>query len=197
MLSDLGFQPSMDDGGFSFFSTAISNSKCFLEYGAGGSTAYAANVGKVTAIISIDTSKVWVDKVKQSLSNSETRLFINHCDLGEVGGWGTPINREKSAEFWRYTVTPWRVAYESKLVPDLVLIDGRFRVSAFLYSLLSARVGTLIMFDDYLDREHYFVVENFCKLKEKHGRMGVFSVEHNYSLPEIAAAIAEYSTNWA
>ena len=53
------------------------------------------------------------------------------------------------------------------------------------------------MFDDYLNREHYFVVEKFCKLQEKHGRMGVFYVDHNYSVPDLVSTIAEYSTNWS
>jgi hypothetical protein len=94
-------------------------------------------------------------------------------------------------------VAPWQVANKLELIPDAVLIDGRFRVASFLYSLISARVGTILMFDDYLNREKYFIVENFVKLQEKHGRMGVFYVEHDYNLPEIVSTIAEYSTKWS
>ena len=194
MADDISLFPSMDSEGLSFFKDAISHSNCFLEYGCGGSTSYAVNFGKLSAVISVDTSKEWVDKVHKSLSHMNTQLLLEHCDLGPIGEWGRPINKDRSGDFWRYMVTPWRVARESRLTPDTVLIDGRFRVAAFLYSLLSARVGTLIMFDDYLNRPHYFVVENFCRLKEKHGRMGVFIVENNYSLPDIVSAIAEYAT---
>jgi hypothetical protein len=197
MSNEIGFQPSMDEGGLKFFTDAITRSTCYLEYGCGGSTAYAANVAKVKTIIAVDTSKVWVDKVKQSLSETQTKLHLKYCDVGEIGDWGTPVNRDKSADFWRYMVTPWQAANELIAVPDTVLIDGRFRVASFLYSLLSARVGTLLMFDDYLDREHYFVVEKFCKLHEKHGRMGVFYADHNYSVPELVSTISQYSTNWA
>jgi len=197
MSNEIGLQPSMDEGGLKFFIDAIARTNCFLEYGCGGSTAYAANVAKVKSIISVDTSKVWVNKVNQSLSNSPTKLHLSHCDLGAIGDWGTPVNRERSSDFWRYMVTPWRLANTLNLKPDSVLIDGRFRVASFLYSLISARVGTLIMFDDYLNRERYFVVEKFCKLQEKHGRMGVFYVEHKYEFTEIVATIAEHATNWA
>jgi hypothetical protein len=189
--------PSMDKDGLKFFTNAISRSNCFLEYGCGGSTSYAANIAKVRNIISVDTSNIWIDNVKKSLSNKDTRLLISHCDLGEVGGWGQPINRDKSSDFWRYMVTPWQVANKHELIPDTVLIDGRFRVASFLYSLISARIGTLIMFDDYLNRDKYFIVEKFLKLEEKHGRMGVFYVEHNFTLPEIVSTIAEYSTKWS
>lgn len=198
MMSDeISFQPAMDEDGLKFFKDAITHSKCYLEYGCGGSTAYAANVARVDTIIGVDSSKIWVDKVIMSLSNTQTNLFLKHCNLGEIGEWGTPVNREKSSDFWRYMVTPWQVAAETKLIPDTVLVDGRFRVASFLYSLLSARVGTLLMFDDYLNRDHYFVVEKFCKLQEKHGRMGVFYVDHQYSITDLVSTIAEYSTNWA
>lgn len=197
MSNELSLQPSMDEDGLKFFTDAITRSNCYLEYGCGGSTAYAGNVAKVNAIISVDTSKDWVDKVRQSLSHTETKLFIKHCDLGELKEWGFPVDRSRSAHFWRYMVTPWETAKELNLVPDLILIDGRFRVASFLYSLLSARVGTLLLFDDYLNREAYFVVEKYCKLQEKHGRMGVFYVDHNYSITDLVSTIAEYSTNCA
>jgi len=187
----------MDVAGLKFFTDAISRSKCFLEYGCGGSTAYAAVTARVNTIISVDTSKAWVDKVSEALAYTETKLYIKHCDFGEVKNWGVPASRAKSADFWKYMVTPWDAAKEHNLVPDTILIDGRFRVASFLYSLLSARVGTLLMFDDYLNRPQYFVVEKFCKLQEKHGRMGVFCAEHSYAVTDIVATIAEYSTNWA
>jgi len=197
MSSEIGFQPSMDEGGLKFFTNAIMSSNCYLEYGCGGSTAYAANIAKVKTIIAVDTSNVWVAKVNQSLSGTQSKLHLKHCDLGEVGDWGTPVNTDRSADFWKYMVTPWQVAEQLKAIPDTVLIDGRFRVASFLFSLLSARVGTLLMFDDYLNREHYFIVEKFCKLHGKHGRMGVFYVDHNYSVPDLVSTIAEYSTNWS
>lgn len=197
MKKEIDMLPSMDDAGLRFFTRTMSMSNCFIEYGCGGSTAYAANIARVKNIISVDTSKVWIKNVRSALSNTDSKLHLKHCNLGEVGGWGQPINRDKSSDFWRYMVAPWQVANKLELIPDAVLIDGRFRVASFLYSLISARVGTILMFDDYLNREKYFIVENFVKLQEKHGRMGVFYVEHDYNLPEIVSTIAEYSTKWS
>jgi hypothetical protein len=197
MSKQINLNPSLDLGGLEFFKHTVSRSKCLLEYGSGGSTVYAVNIAKVKNIISIDTSKEWVEKVLKSTNLTETELLIEHCDVGPVGDWGVPINRDKSSDFWRYTTRPWQIAKNHNFVPDTILVDGRFRVASFLYSLLSARVGTIIMFDDYLDREHYFVVENFCKLSEKYGRMGVFYVDNFYSIPEITSAVAQYSTDWS
>ncbi len=193
-MDEISLIPSMDPEGLLFFKDAISRCNCLVEYGCGGSTSYAVNIGSLSSVISVDTSKEWVDKVNLSLSHKKVKLFLDHCDLGPVGDWGRPINRDRSGDFWRYMVTPWRIAKENNLIPDTILIDGRFRVASFLYSLLSARVGSLIMFDDYLDRPPYFFVENFCDLRERHGRMGVFIVDKNYSLPDIVSAIAQYSS---
>lgn len=196
-VGDKSLLPAMDVDGLNFFKNNIARSSCFLEYGCGGSTLYAANIAKVRNIISVDTSKEWIDNVYSSLSGVESRLLLQFCDLGPIREWGTPVNRDKSENFWQYMVAPWRVANEQRLIPDTILIDGRFRVASFLYSLLSSRKGTLIMFDDYFDRPHYFVVEKFCGLHEKHGRMGVFLADNNYSTSDMVSAIAEYSTNWA
>lgn len=193
MSEDVELQPAMDAKGLSFFRNQISKSKCFIEYGCGGSTYHAAMIAKVPNIISVDTSKLWVDKVKRSLSNSGSHLDLFHCDVGEIGNWGTPINGDRHKHFWRYMVHPWTQAKKLSLEPDLVLVDGRFRVASCLYSLVAATEGTLIMFDDYLDRKKYAVVEDFCQIKEVHGRMAVFCVDKKYAVDEIVAAIAQNS----
>jgi hypothetical protein len=43
--------------------------------------------------------------------------------------------------------------------PELILIDGRFRVGSFLTSYQRAIPGTIILFDDYYSRPEYHFVE--------------------------------------
>lgn len=45
----------------------------------------------------------------------------------------------------------------------MVLVVGRFRVACFVYSLLCAQTRTIILFDDYANREHYHAVEEFSR----------------------------------
>jgi hypothetical protein len=200
MSNEIVLYPNLDEPSLLFFKTALLNNNCYLEYGCGGSTTYAIRETKIKTIISVDTSLEWINNINEYLKNSETdsetQLFLTHCNLGVVERWGTPVNRNNSIDFWKYMVAPWKIVKENRLSPDIILIDGRFRVACFLYSVLCADYGTTIMIDDYFHRPHYHIVERFCKLKERHGRMGVFYVEHNYSIPEIVAYIAKYSTNW-
>ncbi len=186
----------MDPEGLNAFQEAIGQCSCFLEYGTGGSTICAARTANVKHVISVDSAPEWIGKVREALGASNAQLQVLHCDIGEVSDWGRPINRSRSKNFWNYMVTPWRKASELNLVPDLVLNDGRFRVASFLYSLLSARIGTKILFDDYFDRPCYFVVEKYCKVSSRHGRMACFYVDKQFSVPELAASCAEYSNDW-
>ena len=75
--------------------------------------------------------------------------------------------------FRDYVHSPWR---HGSLKPDLVLIDGRFRVACFLHSLLAAAPATPILFDDYTNRPHYHLVEEFCPIAETEGRQALFRV---------------------
>ena len=64
-------------------------------------------------------------------------------------------------KFHTYPMVPWDLARARGLAPDLVLVDGRFRAACFLASLLFARPGAVILFDDYVDRPFYHTVEAF------------------------------------
>jgi hypothetical protein len=127
--------PLMDKEGLQAFSEYLSGVKVFLEYGCGSSTIYAAEHG-VKKIISVDSDSNWVTAVKEKMTSLSCKAFIRHCNIGDVGSWGTPINNKSIHNFHQYPVIPWNIAKDKNLIPELVLIDGRFRVASFLYSLI-------------------------------------------------------------
>lgn len=189
-------KPWMDDLGFEGFQQYLAKSRCYLEYGCGGSTIYACCVANVDVVISVDSDNSWIRNVIDSLIKPIGVLLIQHCDIGEVGEWGVPKSNERINDFWNYMALPWRIAKANNKHPDLVLIDGRFRVASFLFSLISARVGTVIMFDDYMDRSEYFVCEEFCRLQCAHGRLGIFIVSDKYNIIDLCEKLAQYSILW-
>ena len=71
-----------------------------------------------------------------------------------------------------------------KLRPELVVIDGRFRVACFLASCVSTTRPLQILIDDYCDRPNYQVIERFAKPSERVDRMAVFDVEPGMVGPE-------------
>jgi hypothetical protein len=59
--------------------------------------------------------------------------------------------------------------------PDVILVDGRFRVACVLESLLNLgdQDACTILLDDYVGRAHYRAVEAFVTVVELKGRMAV------------------------
>lgn len=186
--------PHMDKESLRFFGETLTKSECYLEYGCGGSTVYASRFRNLKFILSVDTSAEWVRAIREEvLGSSEVQLYLGHIDLGEVGDWGVPKDTTRYKDFWMYSVAPWQKANEQKIFPDLVLIDGRFRVSCFLYSLIAARTGTTIIFDDYFDRPEYFEVENFCPVEKRVGRSAVFKCSKKFDISNIVSCYARYA----
>jgi hypothetical protein len=194
------FKPHFDIQGLECFCKYISESKTYLEYGSGGSTVAAYTSGSVDNIISIDSDERWLSKLKIELNKvpiqTKSNVFTIHCNIGSVGDWGIPKDSTEFKNYWLYSSAPWNLAQEHLLNPDLILIDGRFRVASFLFSLISAREYSRILFDDYFDRPQYFEVERFCRPSKKYGRMAVFEVNKNFSMPEIVSTYAKYSTDF-
>ena len=62
-------------------------------------------------------------------------------------------------------------------------------MACFLYSIASADPGSAIFFDDYKDREHYHVVEEFLKPNRFCGRQAIFDVPEAL---DREALLAEY-----
>lgn len=152
------------------FKKYIQSCKVYGEYGCGLSTDYVLK-NTNCSIVSIDSSNEWVMLVKNR-SNYSKRLDLHYIDVGGVGDWGRPIDFKKRENFKDYTDQLW----EQNLKPDLVLIDGRFRVACFLTCLLKAPMGTVIIFDDYTNRPEYHIVEEFLEIKESFGRQAVFEL---------------------
>ena len=187
-------QPYLDEQGVAAFKAAVASSQCYLEYGSGGSTLYAAKIAQVAHILSIETDPAVAHQIVSALEGGDSVLHMICADIGAVGKWGYPVSNEKISEYWRYMSAPWNMAEELGLTPDTVLIDGRFRVASFLFSYIAAAEGISILFDDYYDRPHYWVVEAFCKPAQRHGRMALFNVaQRDYSQSAMCEMIAQYS----
>lgn len=185
--------PEMDEAGLRCFQNHIAQSRCYLEYGSGASTLYALNVCHVPQVVAVETAPSWAQTVKAQQQSPNSELALLFCDVGPVRDYGRPATHTKITDYWRYMALPWQHVRAQRWSPDLVLIDGRFRVASFLYSLMCARVGTPILFDDYFNRPHYFEVERFCRISERHGRMALFHAQAHYDPVELTTAIAQYA----
>lgn len=159
------------DGDDAVFKQAIQNVDYYGEYGMGKSTIWAVNNTQVKKIFSVDTSKKWIDKVQGDVKRTNV-LVAKWIDLGRLMKWGAPIDYSKRENIINYVKSIWK--HEEK--PQLILIDGRFRVACFLYSLAIGASGSKIIFDDYIDRPHYHLIEEFVKPVKVCGRQCMFII---------------------
>lgn len=165
-------------GDDAMFKSLLQSSRLYGEYGCGASTEWVLS-NTDADVRSVDTSELWVKKVLGSLDSKVLiRANIHHADLGEVGEWGRPLTYDKKSNFNCYT--DWLWSHIAK--PDTILVDGRFRVCCFLTSLKYAAVGARILFDDYINRPHYHIVEKFVERQDVCGRQALFIVPEKIAI---------------
>jgi hypothetical protein len=164
---------------------AMSVSTVYLEYGTGGSTRLAST-HRHLAIIGIESDWKWLRAVKHELLLSGTTNFnLFYCDIGQTGEWGFPIGEKGFRSWHQYPIVPWQFAQKMGHSPDLVLIDGRFRRSCFLASLIFGSPGMTILFDDYRDRDNYHSVERYVTPETLFDRTARFVRPRNLNINDI------------
>jgi hypothetical protein len=165
-------QPHLFEGERDLIVGEMSRATSYLEFGTGGSTLLAAECG-IRRIVSVDSDQDWVRKIDERIkSRSKVDVELIHCDIGKTGEWGYPINREKVANWPQYFVQPWHRFLSRNEAPDLIYVDGRFRVACVLYSLLNLQFqdrapsgkSARIMIHDFLDRPHYGKITKYASV---------------------------------
>jgi len=163
----------------------LGGASALLEYGAGGSTVLAAKSG-VQSLYTVDTDRAWLDKVKTyapvqaMLAGGAAKLV--HVDLGRIGRWGKPTNLLTTPSWPRYARQPWADGYS----PDLVLIDGRFRVSCVMQALWHGKAGTKIAVHDFWNRSRLQAVLPYVDIIDRSETLAVFVRKPQWSVPRAA-----------
>lgn len=158
---------------FALYRNELGRAECYGEYGVGASTVFAASFPNLK-IVAVETDLEWVRAVGGHVGS---RANISHVDLGPIAGFGRPLSYKRVDNFRQYTEGIFR----QEVSPDLVLVDGRFRVASFFASLLNARPGTRILFDDY-QRARYQIVEEVLQPQERTKRQGLFVKPDDFDL---------------
>jgi hypothetical protein len=192
--------PHFCDQGKAAFVDAIQNTETYLEYGSGGSTVFAH--GYVTNLISVDSDrdvlKAVEGRLSRRVSSTAKRTALLHANIGLTKEWGYPVftkrNATRAARWVAYAQAPWAYLHQHKLQPDMILIDGRFRVACVLESLINLQHESRcrIFVDDYLSRPEYSVVERFAELVDMKGRMAALRKRTNLDPQECRLALEQY-----
>ena len=165
-----------------------------LEYGSGGSTLLAGRMPGKT-VFSVENDLRWAQGMQRWIEGanlpSPPRLYP--VNVGATGAWARPKNASAWKRFHTYPLQIWDEPFFE--APDVILIDGRFRIACFVTAFLRVRKPTIVLFDDYLDRPHYHVVERLAKPTEYVGRMARFDLQPLAEVPrdELTWLVASYN----
>ncbi|GGG61381.1 hypothetical protein GCM10011415_04330 [Salipiger pallidus] len=148
-----------------------------LEYGSGGSTVLASELPGRT-VFSVESDRDWAQMMRgwfdQNPPADGTEVDVIWADIGETKDWGHPKDDSEWRRWPRYPLEVWGLKEFRQ--PDVVLVDGRFRVGCALATAYLAERPMALLFDDYAPREHYHKVEEFLGAPQMTGRMARFEI---------------------
>lgn len=177
-----------------FIKQKYTNTTSIVEYGSGGSTLIGAQSERTT-IFSVESDPNWTKKIRDWLrfEPQKGKVVFNHVDIGPTKEGGFPQDETRRSAWINYSMSVWERG--DLIHPDIVLVDGRFRVACFLATMMNIRRPTTVLFDDYTDRPHYHVVEEFFVPVQTVGRMAVFEVRPRALHPSELRKFASYFFN--
>ncbi|MFN3548825.1 MAG: hypothetical protein ACK4U0_15170 [Mesorhizobium sp.] len=167
--------PSLDAETLGSLEEDMAKAKGYLEYGSGGSTILASRLVN-GAITTVESDREYLEAVRARLLGVEqSRLNLIHANIGTTSAWGKPLLPWRSTRWANYPEAPWK---HIRYVPDLILIDGRFRLACALMCVLKLPQGWqgVIYIDDYMGREEYATIRKYAKEFMTIGRAVKFNI---------------------
>lgn len=155
---------------------AFAEAGVILEYGAGGSTVLAAEMPGKT-VFSVESDPAHVARLQDWFAVEPPRadVRLHHADIGPTVEWGRPADERAFRRWPGYPISVWD--RPDFLHPDVVLIDGRFRVACLLTTAFRITRPVVALVDDYRGRKPYHAVEPFLRPAMMIGRMARFDLE--------------------
>ncbi len=139
--------------------------RTYYEFGSGGSTYKAINAPNIDKIVSMESDTTYyINTLSQLTSPKCERIFV---DVGSFNNWGNPALGLPKSRYELYFKHISSISW----VPDLVLIDGRWRVACALHTWRKI-VGTetVVLVDDF-QRPEYASILKYFNIIERAGNM--------------------------
>jgi hypothetical protein len=162
-----------------------------LEFGMGGSTILAASLG-AKRIISVDSDPAWRDRVADELktTKAQCRVDLICCDIGPIGEFGMPVEPSRIARWPQYYIAPW-AALKAEL-PNLIYVDGRFRVACALYSALQFNdFSPKLLIHDF-ERDCYHRLLAYFEVKDRVERLASLALKPRANIGEMVSDLLQF-----
>jgi hypothetical protein len=142
-------RPRMSPAEIALLDKALDSAQIYLEFGSGGTTLKAARKPHLRCY-SVEADKQWIKRLMESVeiqaAVDEGRLDLFHADIGPVGMWSLPIDKTADLAWGNYSISVWG---RLPSAPDLVLVDGRFRLACCIMAFLACPPETKVLLHDF------------------------------------------------
>ena len=162
--------------------TAYAGAGVVLEYGSGGSTLMAAEAG--AEVWSVESDAAWAAMMQGWFAQNPAkgRAHVLHADIGPTRDWGHPADDSRLRHWPDYALKVWEAPGFRH--PDVVLVDGRFRLACFLTAAYRITRPVTLFFDDYAPRAAYHKAATLCAPTQMIGRMARFDLSPQTLTPD-------------
>ncbi len=171
----------------------------YQEFGIGGSTVLAIRNG-LESVVAVDSDPNWVDAARRHPEIAEAisagRADIRHADIGPVAQWGHPSDPGHIRSWPAYIATAWDAWAQRNEMPDLIFVDGRFRVACCLsVALLAAAdpgltgVIRVLLHDVGPERPYYDEVLQFFDVVESVNTLRVMKIKPGTSRSRVMSVL--------
>lgn len=164
------------------YAAALSGAGTVLEFGSGGSTILAVEAG--AEVWSVESDAAWARAMRDwfAAHPAKGRAHVLHGDIGPTREWGHPADESAVRQWPDYALKVWETPGFRH--PDIVLVDGRFRVACFLTVAYRITRPVTLFFDDYLPRPAYHKAAALVPPAEMIGRMARFELTPQTLTPD-------------
>lgn len=188
------------------FASALGTSRRYLEFGTGGSTLMAIRL-RVSTMVAVESDPAWIDALRGhpeiAGAIDDGRLGLVHGDVGPVAPLGYPRDYASGTQdkvLWpNYIQAGWQEVSKRGYVPDLVYVDGRFRVGCCLSVVLACKdyvpVGQapqVLVHDIADDRPYYEPIFRFFDVVEAVNTLRLLRIKADTSTLDAFALLMDY-----
>ena len=173
-VSKNSLTPAMTPAEINLFTRYIINCSQYFEYGIGGSTVFTSD-NSDAIIRGVDSSQEWINKVIKL--TDETRAKLSLIDIGPTGEWGNPKGEDHKNLWPGYSSS----IFNTDIIPDFILVDGRFRVACIIQSIIFSikhKINPIISLHD-CNRVEYKIACDLLQWIDRVDNIAMYQIEHD------------------
>jgi len=190
-LDKIQIQSELETWKLDFIASNTKPGGSILEYGSGGSTLELLKLG--FQVTSLETNRFFaneINRIAASKFNVRPVVFLN---TGPTGKYGYPATALKLINHFLGRFRTY-IDFPAKKSFDTVIIDGRFRVAAFLSCLKNMEtLPKLIVIDDFQERPEYEILNKHCEFHGGINGMQYFFPSKQGIRGNLDKSLADYS----